>query len=153
MVEALNERMVSANGERIAAGTILWAAGVHASPAAAWLGAKSDQSGRLLVEPDLSAPGLPYVFVIGDVAAVAGPDGQLVPGLAPAAKQMGRHVARIICARLDGKIVSAPFRYRDEGNLATIGRKSFPAIVLQSDRACLAGKDQVRVGFLLSFRL
>jgi NADH:ubiquinone reductase (H+-translocating) len=124
MVEALNERMVSADGERIAAGTILWAAGVHASPAAAWLGAKSDRNGRVLVESDLSVPGLPYVFVVGDVAAVTGPDGQLVSGLAPAAKQMGRHVARMIRARLDGKTGTGPFRYRDEGSLATIGRKS-----------------------------
>jgi NADH:ubiquinone reductase (H+-translocating) len=123
-VEAVNERSVSANGQKIAAGTILWAAGVHASPAAAWLGAKADRNGRVLVEPDLSAPSLPFVFVVGDVAAVAGSDGQLVPGLAPAAKQMGRYVAQVIRSRLDGKIVSAPFRYRNMGSLATIGRSS-----------------------------
>jgi NADH dehydrogenase len=105
----------------IDASTIIWAAGVVASPAARWLGAKSDRAGRVIVERDLSVPGHPEVFVIGDTAAVAMEAGRNVPGLAPAAKQMGRYVARVIAARVAGVAPPAEFRYHHEGDLATIG--------------------------------
>jgi len=108
---------------RIDAGAVIWAAGVVASPAASWLGAEHDHVGRVLVRPDLSVPGHPEVFVIGDAAAVRGEKGEPVPGVAPAAKQMGRHVGRLIAARIEGKSLPA-FRYRNLGELATIGRHS-----------------------------
>jgi NADH:ubiquinone reductase (H+-translocating) len=100
--------------------TVLWAAGVAASPLGALLGVARDRAGRVQVEPDLSVPGHPDVFVAGDLASVQ-QDGKPVPGTAPAAKQMGRHVADAIRARLRGAPGPA-FRYRDYGNLATIGR-------------------------------
>jgi len=106
----------------IASRTIVWAAGVEASPAAAWLGAPADRAGRVKVEPDLSVPGLADVFVIGDTAAVFSEDGGPVPGIAPAAKQQGAFVARVIRARLAGQAPPARFRYRNRGSLATIGR-------------------------------
>ncbi len=111
-------------GERIRAGTVLWAAGVRASRAAKWLGCEADRAGRVIVEPDLSVPGHPDIFVIGDTASVTAPDGSPVPGLAPAAKQAGAHVARVIKARLAGRPHPGPFRYRHLGSLATIGRDS-----------------------------
>lgn len=104
--------------------TILWAAGVAASPAAEWLGAAADRAGRVLVEPDLSVPGNPEIFVIGDAAHVLRPDGRLVPGVAPAAKQQGRHVAATIKARLAGDATPRPFSYRHDGDLATIGKRA-----------------------------
>jgi NADH dehydrogenase len=115
---------VTLDGERIPAGAVIWAAGVKASPAAAWLGVKGDKAGRVPVAPDLTLPGHPEVFVIGDTAEVAAPDGRPVPGLASAAKQMGTYVARAILARLDGSGAPQPFRYRHEGDLATIGRRA-----------------------------
>lgn len=108
---------------RIDAGCVIWAAGVVASPAAQWLAAASDRAGRVVVNPDLSLPGHDNIFVIGDTAAARNPDGKPVPGLAPAAKQMGDHVARAIAARIGGRAVPA-FRYRDQGTLATIGRRA-----------------------------
>jgi NADH dehydrogenase len=108
---------------RIDAGSIVWAAGIVASPAARWLAAEHDRAGRVIVGPDLSLPEHAFVFVIGDTASVRGPDGRPVPGLAPAAKQMGAYVARQILARLDGRSLP-PFRYRDQGVLATIGRRA-----------------------------
>lgn len=106
--------------EFVAAKTVVWAAGVAASPLAKSLRAPLDRAGRVKVEPDLAVPGRPEIFVAGDLAAVA-IDGKPVPGIAPAAKQMGNHVARVIRDRLDGK-PSTLFRYKDYGNLATIGR-------------------------------
>jgi NADH dehydrogenase len=108
--------------ERIESRTLIWAAGVAASPAAAWLGVTPARGGRVRVGPDLTLPGHPEIFVIGDTAEVAGPDGPL-PGVAPVAKQQGAYVARVIASRLAGKAAPAPFRYRNFGNLATIGRK------------------------------
>ncbi|MBN9218617.1 MAG: NAD(P)/FAD-dependent oxidoreductase [Mesorhizobium sp.] len=104
--------------------TILWAAGVAASPAAEWLEAKADRAGRVLVEPDLSVPGSPDIFVIGDAALVMRPDGGPVPGVAPSAKQEGRHVAATIKARLGGNKAPRPFRYKHAGDLATIGKRA-----------------------------
>jgi NADH dehydrogenase len=122
-VQAIDAQGYQRGGERIAARTVLWAAGVAASPLGGLLGAPLDRAGRVQVLPDLSLPGHPEVFVAGDLAAVAQPGGQPVPGIAPAAKQMGRHVARVIEARLRGRGDAAPpFAYQDWGNLATIGR-------------------------------
>ncbi|RWA94313.1 NAD(P)/FAD-dependent oxidoreductase [Mesorhizobium sp.] len=104
--------------------TILWAAGVAASPAADWLGASADRAGRVLVEPGLTVPGSPDIFVIGDTAHLLRPDGKPVPGVAPAAKQQGKHVAATIRARLGGDTVQRPFRYRHDGDLATIGKRA-----------------------------
>ena len=106
---------------RVAAETIIWAAGVQASPAAEWLGAPADRSGRILVEPDLAVPGHPDIFAIGDTVAVE-VDGKPVPGIAPAAKQEGRYVAKVIRARLAGKSAPTPFRYHHDGSLAQIGK-------------------------------
>ncbi|MGX1741273.1 NAD(P)/FAD-dependent oxidoreductase [Bosea sp. NPDC055353] len=111
-------------GAFLPARTILWAAGVAASPAAEWLEAPADRAGRIRVEPDLTAPGEPDIFVIGDTAFVAGADGKPVPGIAPAAKQQGRYVAGLIKARLRGKPAPPPFGYRNAGNLATIGKRA-----------------------------
>ncbi|HZH44163.1 MAG TPA: NAD(P)/FAD-dependent oxidoreductase, partial [Lysobacter sp.] len=96
---------------------------VAASPLGAMLGAPCDRAGRVQVTPELTVPGHPEIFVIGDLASVRNADGSAVPGVAPAAKQMGRHVAHAIRARLRGRS-PAPFRYRDYGNLATIGRRA-----------------------------
>ena len=104
------------NGDRLSSGTVLWAAGVQASKLGGALGVETDGLGRVLVEDDLSIPGRPEVFVAGDLATV--PD---VPGVAPAAMQMGSHAARAIKADLEGT-AREPFRYRDKGSLATIGR-------------------------------
>jgi NADH dehydrogenase len=105
----------------IDASTVIWAAGVVASPAARWLNAASDRAGRVVVQRDLSVPGHPDVFAIGDTAAVAMEAGRNVPGLAPAAKQMGSYVARVIAARVARSTPPADFRYHHEGDLATIG--------------------------------
>jgi len=110
-------------GKRLAAATLIWAAGVAASRAAEWLGAPADRAGRVIVEQDLTVPGHPEIFAIGDTALVKAPDGSQVPGIAPAAKQQGRHVAEIIKARLAGDTALRPFRYKHAGNLATIGKK------------------------------
>jgi NADH dehydrogenase len=102
--------------------TIVWAAGVQASPAAAWLGAPADRAGRVVVEKNLTMPGDAAVFVIGDTASVLRDDGKPVPGVAPAAKQQGAIVAKVIKARLAGKAAAETFRYHHQGNLATIGK-------------------------------
>ena len=115
------ENGVEVGGHLMSAGTIIWAAGVVASPVAAWMQVASDKAGRVVVEPDLSVSGLPNVFVIGDAAAVRSASNQIVPGLAAAAKQMGRYVGNVIAARAQGKPSPDPFRYRHQGDLATIG--------------------------------
>ncbi len=110
--------------ENITTRTILWAAGVQASPLGKMLakaGAQLDRAGRVIVEPDCSVPGHPEIFVVGDLAHLIGPDGQPLPGVAQPAIQEGRYVGKLIRARLQGKTMP-PFRYRDLGNLATIGR-------------------------------
>ena len=109
-------------GKRLDARTIIWAAGVRASPAAEWLGAPADRAGRLQVEPDLTVPGHPEIFAIGDTVTIAGPDGKPVPGIAPAAKQQGRYVATVIKARLRRRH-APPFRYKHAGSLAQIGKR------------------------------
>lgn len=114
---------VVVDGQPIPAKTILWAAGVQASPAARWLNTEADRASRVVVGPDLTVPAHPDIFVIGDTAASTGADGKLVPGLAPAAKQEGKYVARLIRQRLKGANTSVPFQYRHQGNLATIGSR------------------------------
>jgi len=120
-VTAIDDGGYRLGGDYVPARTVVWAAGVAASPLARSLGVPLDRAGRVVVEPDLGVPGHPHVFVAGDLAAVLRGDGQPVPGVAPAAKQMGRHAAASIRARLRGEPARA-FRYRDFGNLATIGR-------------------------------
>src|SRR5439155_23929442 len=107
---------------RLETRTIIWAAGVRASPAAEWLGAAADRAGRLRVLPDLTVPDHPDIFAIGDTVVIAAPDGKPVPGIAPAAKQQGRHVAETIKAPLRGDTAS-PFRYKHAGSLAQIGKR------------------------------
>jgi len=152
-VTAIDERGVDLGDERIDARTVLWAAGVAASPLGAQLGGERDRAGRVHVAEDLSLPAHPEVFVVGDLAAVA-QDGKPVPGVAPAAKQMGAHAAAMIRERLAGRATRA-FRYRDYGNLATIGRM---AAVVDLGRLRFSGAPAwffwlwAHVFFLIGFR-
>jgi len=113
---------VTFGDRRVRAATIIWAAGVRASSAAKWLGVAADRNDRIVVQPDLSVPGHPEIFAVGDTVTVTTPDGKPVPGIAPAAKQGGRYVASVIRARLGGKRAPAPFRYHHDGSLAQIGK-------------------------------
>jgi len=113
---------VALEGGRIDAATTLWAAGVRAAPLVAGLPGEHDRAGRALVGEDLSLPGHPEIFVIGDGAAATSADGSNIPGIAPAAKQMGAYVGQVIARRLAGREPPPPFRYRHAGDLATIGR-------------------------------
>jgi NADH dehydrogenase len=108
--------------KKLKARTIIWAAGVRASPAAEWLGAPADRAGRVQVQPDLTVPGHPEIFAIGDTVTLAAWDGKPVPGIAPAAKQEGRYVAALIKARLAGRALP-PFSYKHAGSLAQIGKR------------------------------
>ncbi len=123
-VSKCSEEGVELGGEFLAAKTILWAAGVAASPAADWLHVPADRAGRVLVQPDLTAPRHSDIFVIGDTAHVESADGKLVPGVAPAAKQEGQYVAKVIQARLRGESFGRAFAYKNAGNLATIGKRA-----------------------------
>ncbi|MFZ0625467.1 MAG: NAD(P)/FAD-dependent oxidoreductase [Acidimicrobiia bacterium] len=117
LVDSIDDSgVVLTDGSRIDAGTVLWAAGVSASPLGTMVGGETDRSGRVTVEPDLSVPGHPEVFVVGDLARLEG-----VPGVAPAAMQMGRHAARMVAADLEQRPRTV-FHYRNKGSLATIGR-------------------------------
>ena len=142
-----------ANGN-IAAASIIWAAGIMASPAAQWLSAERDRGGRVVVRSDLSLPRFDNIFVIGDTAAVKDAAGQPVPGLASAAKQMGNYVGRLIRARVAGQSLP-PFRYRNEGSLATVGRR---AAVVELGRIHLEGFvgwvfwSAVHIYFLIGLR-
>jgi NADH dehydrogenase len=125
----LGQAVTDCNGEGVVYGgktleakTIIWAAGVRASPAAEWLGAPADRAGRLQVQPDLAVPGHPEIFAIGDTVTIAAWNGEPVPGIAPAAKQEGRYVAETIKARLAGRKLG-PFHYKHAGSLAQIGRR------------------------------
>jgi NADH dehydrogenase len=119
-VTGIDAAGVSLGSDRLAARTVVWAAGVQASPLGRALGAPVDRAGRVKVAPDLSLPGHPEVFVLGDLAAIE-TDGKPVPGVAPAAIQMGQHTAKNIARAVRGEAL-VPFRYRDKGSLATIGR-------------------------------
>jgi len=152
-VTAIDASGLSIGQTRLAACTVLWAAGVAASPLGQDLGTPMDRSGRVQVAPDLSVPGHPRVFVAGDLAA-AHSEGRPVPGVAPAAKQMGVHAAHAIRARINCR-PAAPFRYRDYGNLATIGRR---AAIADLGRIRLSGVSAwvfwlaAHIFFLIGFR-
>jgi NADH:ubiquinone reductase (H+-translocating) len=120
-VESVGKNGIMVGEEFIAAATAIWAAGVQASRAAEWLNVQADRAGRVPVGADLMAPEKDRVFVIGDTAACTDASGRLLPGVAPVAKQQGEHVAKCIIAAIKGKPHS-PFKYRNYGNLATIGR-------------------------------
>ena len=122
VTECSADGVVYDDGKRLQAKTLIWAAGVRASPAAEWLDAAADRAGRLQVLPDLTIPGHPDIFAIGDTVVIAGPDGKPVPGIAPAAKQQGRYVAELIKARLRGGQLP-PFSYKHAGSLAQIGKR------------------------------
>lgn len=115
---------VLVKGERVRSATVVWAAGVAASPAAAWLEAQADRAGRVIVGADFEVPGRPGVYAIGDTALYRDAGGRALPGVAPVAKQQGAWVGRLIAGRAAGKPDPAPFRYRDAGQLATIGRRA-----------------------------
>lgn len=132
MVTECRRDGVSLGERKIESEAIIWAAGVKASPAANWLGAEQDRAGRINVNADLSVPGHPEIFAIGDTAALATP----VPGIAPAAKQMGKYVGRLIASRIAGNAAPAPFVYKHAGDLATVGRKS---AVVKLNRIQLTG--------------
>jgi NADH dehydrogenase len=152
-VTAVDAEGVQMGADRLAARTVVWAAGVEASPLARSLNVQLDRAGRVRVEPDLSVPGRPDIFVIGDLAAVES-DGQAVPGVAPAAIQMGRHAAANVLRRLRGE-PTAVFRYRDKGSLATVGRSRAVAVI---GRLKLSGFFAwaawlfVHIVFLIGFR-
>lgn len=122
-VTAITEEGVTIGDTFVPARTVMWAAGVQASPAAKWLDVPADRAGRAMVGPDLAIPDDPNIFVLGDTALVM-QDGKPVPGIAPAAKQQGLYVAKLLQARLTGKMLPKPFRYRHQGSLATIGRRA-----------------------------
>lgn len=124
-VTACNGEGVEFGGQFLPAETIIWAAGVAASPAARWLEVPADKAGRVLVKGNLTVPGHENIFVIGDTAHVETPDGGLVPGIAPAAKQQGHYVAQVIKARLrDNSRMPPAFKYKNSGTLATIGKRA-----------------------------
>jgi NADH dehydrogenase len=123
-VTAIDADGVVYGGKRLDAATIIWAAGVQASPAARWLEVEPDRAGRVKVEADLTVPGHPEIFVIGDTATITMPDGKAVPGVGDGAKQGGKHAARVIRARLGRFGKPMPFRYRHAGDLATIGKRA-----------------------------
>jgi NADH:ubiquinone reductase (H+-translocating) len=154
LVTGIDERGVDLGEDRIGARTVLWAAGVKASPLAASLEVPLDRAGRVKVEPDLSIPGHPEVFVIGDLAAIE-QDGEEVPGVAPAAIQAGKHVAANI-RRLVAGGEPRPFRYRDRGSLATVGRSKavadLPGGLRFSGLLAWLAWWAVHVLFLIGFR-
>jgi NADH dehydrogenase len=123
-VTAVDATGVTVGAARIEARTVIWAAGVAASPAGQWLGTECDRVGRIKVNPDLSVPGYPEIFAIGDTALALDAGGKPLAGVAPVAKQQGAYVGKLIKARLRGAERIGPFRYRSYGNLATIGRKA-----------------------------
>ena len=153
MVTGVDAEGVSIGAERVSARTVLWGAGVAASPLGRTLGAPLDKVGRVKVQPDLSIPGHPEVFVAGDLAAVE-QDARPVPGVAPAANQMGDHAARNVLHLVAGE-AARPFRYVDKGSLATIGRRAAVAVVrgvkLWGLPAWLAWLG-IHIFFLIGFR-
>lgn len=154
-VTQCDDKGVTIGSERLEAATIIWGAGVAASSAATWLAAEKDRAGRVVVGADLTVPGRPEIFVIGDTAQAMGADGKPLPGLAPVAKQQGAYVARVLRARLAGKPAPGPFRYRNFGTMATIGRRAavadFGWIRFDGTIAWLLW-GLVHVSFLIGFR-
>ena len=134
-VEKVDEKGVVADGRRIASATVLWTAGVAASPIVKLLGRETDRAGRVSVGPFLDVPGVPDVFVVGDASSVVS-DGRPVPGVAQAAIQQGRYVGRLIARQLKGRKPGRPFRYLDKGSMAVVG-KNFA--ILESGRLRISG--------------
>jgi NADH dehydrogenase len=158
MVTQIDERgvevAVGGGAERIAARTVLWAAGVQASPLAKTLGAPLDRAGRVAVEPDLTIPGHREVFVIGDGAKMVS-DGAEVPGMAQGAIQSGRYAARAIIADVGGTPARAPFRYKDKGSMAAIGRSQAVVQIKGVERSGFLAWLMwwvVHIALLISFR-
>ncbi|CDI04447.1 MAG: NAD(P)/FAD-dependent oxidoreductase [Candidatus Competibacter denitrificans] len=123
-VQAIDTQGVRIGETLLPTATVIWAAGVKVEGPGQWLGVETDRGGRVAVTADLSVPNHPNIFVIGDAAKVIWEGEKLVPGLAPAAKQQGRYVADVICARMENRTAPPPFRYRHVGSLATIGRNA-----------------------------
>lgn len=123
-VDQVDADGVQIGEKRIEARTVLWTAGVKASPAGEWIAAERDRAGRIIVGPDLAVAGASEIYALGDTAACKGTDGKPLPGLAAVAKQQGGYVAKLIRARIEGRQAPKPFRYLDLGSMATIGRKS-----------------------------
>jgi len=134
-VDQIDEDGVIVGGERIASKTVIWTAGVAPSPAGKWLAVETDRAGRVKVQPDLTVPGHPEIFVVGDTASVQ-QDGKPLPGVAQVAMQGGRYAGRLIARRLSGKAAPKPFRYFDKGNMAVVG-KGFA--IMQSGKIHLSG--------------
>jgi len=154
VVTSLDDREVCLGDHAIPARTVLWAAGVEASPVAKSLGVELDRAGRVVVQPDLTIAGHPEVFVIGDLAATRKEDGSPIPGVAPAAIQEGVHTARNIARAIEGQPLRR-FHYRDKGSLATIGRA---AAVAEVGRVHISGFVAwvawlvIHIFFLIGFR-
>jgi len=134
-VDQIDEDGVIVGGERIASKTVIWTAGVAPSPAGKWLAVETDRAGRVKVQPDLTVPGHPEIFVVGDTASLQ-QDGKPLPGVAQVAMQGGRYAGRLIATRLAGKAAPPPFRYFDKGNMAVVG-KGFA--IMQSGKIHLSG--------------
>jgi NADH dehydrogenase len=124
MVSAVDAGGVNFGDKRLESHTVIWAAGVAASPAAQWLGVAADRAGRVQVNPDFSVPGMDGIYVIGDTASIKDGNGKPIPGVAPAAKQAGIHAARVLMARRRGDDSPMPFAYKHAGDLATIGKRA-----------------------------
>jgi NADH dehydrogenase len=154
-VEQIDEHGIVAKGERIEAETVLWCAGVKATPVASWLGAAAAKGGTVRVEPDLSVPGHPEIFVIGDAAFRPWRGEEPLPGVAAVAVQQGAYVAELLARRAAGRGGMPPFAYRDRGSLATIGRDSavadFGTLKLTGTLAWLLW-GLVHIYFLIGFR-
>jgi NADH dehydrogenase FAD-containing subunit len=136
VVEQVDEKGVVVAGERINSQNVIWAAGVKASPAGKWLGVETDRAGRVKVNPDLTVPGHPEIFVVGDTALTMGREGKPLPGVAQVAMQGGRYAGRTIARRVAADPALPPFKYFDKGNLATIG---WNYAILESGKLRLAG--------------
>jgi NADH dehydrogenase FAD-containing subunit len=134
-VDHIDQDGIIVGGERILSKTVIWTAGVAPSPAGAWLGAATDHVGRVRVQNDLTVPGHPNIFVVGDTATLEH-DGKPLPGVAQVAIQQGRYAGKLIRSRISGATVSPPFRYFNKGDMAVVG-KGFA--VLQSGGLCLSG--------------
>ena len=160
-VDVMFGRVTECNHEGVVIGDAsisartIWAAGVATSAASEWLDAEKDPSGRVKVGADLSLPGRPEIFVIGDTALVLDANGKPIPGIAPAAKQQGRYVAGVIRDRLAGGAIRGGFRYRHSGSLATIGRKyavaDFGFVQLSGSLAWFLW-GAVHIFFMIGFR-
>ncbi|MFX4086886.1 NAD(P)/FAD-dependent oxidoreductase [Sphingobium yanoikuyae] len=154
-VTRIDDEGVVVGGEHIATKSILWCAGTQARPAAHWLGTEAARNGAVKVSGDCSVPGTIGVFAIGDVASFAGPTGKPLPGLAPVAKQQGHYVGKLIAAALANREPPPPFRYRDDGTMAVIGRSraiaSLKKLRLRGFPAWLAW-SMVHLMLLVDFR-